>query len=184
MILYRSKLLFRSFIKICSALLILMWLWNCILQHAHTTTRGIMLSTCVKFADFHCFSINAEKKTQLIKFYKFPHSVTASVNIAFLGNTLSLSNSIGHLSRTLTSNLSDDDDISNISKNMCCKANYLLHVFLLRPLVNTRLFSSSCLSLYGAVLNWDHLKCILTTFFGRSGLFPTIATLALSILIL
>ena len=170
MILHRSKLLFRSFIIILwSALLILMWLWNYVLQHTHTTTRGIMLRTWVKFADFHCLSLNAEKKTQLIKFYKFPHPVTASAKIAFLGNKLSLSNSTSHLGRTLTSNLSDDDDISNIS---IAKPTIFFMFSCYDPFVNTHLFSSSCLSLYGAVL-WrsssPQLKCI---FFGRSDLFP------------
>ena len=69
------------------------------------------------------------KKNQLIKFYKSPRPVTASLNITFLGKKLLLSNSISHLGHILTYNLSDDEDIRKTSRDMCCKANYLLHVF-------------------------------------------------------
>ena len=45
-------------------------------------------------------------KTQLIKFYKSPNPVSASPRFIFLGQTLSLSNSISHLGHILTYNLS------------------------------------------------------------------------------
>ena len=71
---------------------------------------------------------------------------------SWLGQTLSLSNSISHLGHILTYNLSDDD-ICAISKDMCRKANCLLHTCsCCDPFVKTRLFSSFCLSLYGASL--------------------------------
>ena len=112
----------------------------------------IMLKTCINFADQHHLSFNADK-TQLIKFYKSPNPVSASPRFIFLGQTLPLSNSISHLGHILTYNLSDDDDICAISKDMCCKANCLLHTFsCCDPFVKTRLFSSFCLSLYGASL--------------------------------
>ena len=111
-----------------------------------------MLKTCINFADQHHLSFNADK-TQLIKFYKSPNPVSASPCFIFLGQTLSLSNSISHLGHILTYNLSDDDDICAISKDMRCKANCLLNTFsCCDPFVKTRLFSSFCLSLYGAYL--------------------------------
>ena len=77
----------------------------------------IMLKTCINFADQHHLSFNADK-TQHIKFCKSPNPVTASPHFIFLGQTLSLSNSISHLGHILTYNLSDDDDICAISKDM------------------------------------------------------------------
>ena len=66
---------------------------------------------------------------------------------------LSLSNAINHLGHILTHNLSDDEDIIAISKDMCREANHLLHIFsCCDPSVKTQLFSSFCLSLYGAAL--------------------------------
>ena len=142
----------------------------------------IMFNTCIKFSDLHCLSFNAEK-TQLIKFYKSPYPVSASPNIAFLGKKLTLSNSIKHLGHILTFNLCDDEDIRNIANDMCCKANYLLHIFsCCDPFVKTRLLSSYCLSLYGVPLNLNRLKCLSTIFSERYGLFHDIAILALSIL--
>ena len=71
----------------------------------------------------------------------------------FLGKPLSVSRSIKHLGHILTSNLSDEEDITAISKDMCRKANHLLHIFsCCDPSVKTHLFSSFCLSLYGAAL--------------------------------
>ena len=97
----------------------------------------------------HHLSFNADK-TQLSKFYKSPNPVSGSPHFIFLGQTLSLSNLISHLGHILTYNLSDDDDICAISKDMSRKANCLLHTFsCCDPFVKTRLFSSFCLSLYG-----------------------------------
>ena len=108
-----------------------------------------MLKTCINFADQHHLSFNADK-TQLIKFNKSPNPVSASSRFIFLGQTLSLSNSISHLGHILTYNLSDDDDICAISKQ---SYSCLLHTFsCCDPFVKTRLFSSFCLSLYGASL--------------------------------
>ena len=71
----------------------------------------------------------------------------------FLGKPLSVSRSIKHLDHILTSNLSDEEDITAISKDMCRKANHLLHIFsCCDPSVKTHLFSSFCLSLYSAAL--------------------------------
>ena len=49
--------------------------------------------------------------------------------------------------------LSDEEDISSVCKDMCRKANVLLHTLsCCDPFVKTHLFSSFCLSLYGAAL--------------------------------
>ena len=87
-----------------------------------------MLNTCINFAEEHHLSFNADKP-QLIKCYKSSHPISASPCFVFLGQTLSLRNSISHLGHILTYNLFDDDDISAITKDMCHKANYLLHDF-------------------------------------------------------
>lgn len=120
-----------------------------------------MLNTCIKFADEHHLFFNADK-TQLIK---FSNPVTRFI---FLGKSLSLSRSINHLGHILTYNLSDDEDIIAISKDMCRKANHLLHIFsCCDPSVKTCLFSSFCLSLYGAALwkvSCPQLKTLEVTF--------------------
>ena len=64
--------------------------------------------------------------------------------------------------------MQNSEDISSITKDMCRKANCMLHLFACcDPLVKTRLFSSFCLSLYGAAL-WKssdpQLKTLEVTF--------------------
>ena len=64
--------------------------------------------------------------------------------------------------------MQNSEDISSITKDMCCKANCMLHLFACcDPLVKTHLFSSFCLSLYGAAL-WKssdpQLKTLEVTF--------------------
>ena len=146
-----------------------------------------MLKTCINFADQHHLSFNADK-TQLIKFYKSPNPVSASPRFIFLGQTLSLSNSISHRGHILTYNLSDDDDICAISKDMCRKANCLLHTFsCCDPFVKTRLFSSFCLYMvlpFGDLHhhNLEPLMCHLIISCVRFGLSLAIATLVLSTL--
>ena len=91
-------------------------------------------------------SFNADK-TQLIKFYRYSNPVSALPCFIFLGQTLSLSNSI------ILATYITIYPICAISKDMCHKANCLLHIFsCCDPFVNTSLFSSFCLSLYGAAL--------------------------------
>ena len=85
-----------------------------------------------------------------------------------LPDSLCLRNSVNHLGHILTHNLSDSEDISSITKDMCRKANCMLHLFACcDPLVKTCLFSSFCLSLYGAAL-WKssdpQLKTLEVTF--------------------
>ena len=111
-----------------------------------------MLNTCLSFATQHHLTFNPDK-TQLIKFYKCADAISPCFTF------------VGHI---LTHDLSYSEDISSITKDMCCKANCMLHLFACcDPLVKTRLFSSSCLSLYGAAL-WKssdpQLKTLEVTF--------------------
>ena len=89
------------------------------------------LVICILFAEQHLILFNAVySKTQLIKFYKSVHPVSSSRPcFLLLGETLSLRNSVCHLGHILSFNLSDDEDIFAISRDMCRKANYILHVF-------------------------------------------------------
>ena len=117
-----------------------------------SSTLRNMLNICVKFADQHHLSFNADK-TQLIKFSKTSHPATSTPRFIFLGKPLSLSNAINHLGHILTYNLSDDEDIIAISNDMCRKANHLLHIFsCCDPSVKKQLYSTFCLSLYSAAL--------------------------------
>ena len=98
-------------------------------------------------------SFNADKT----QFIKFPKRLILRPPLLVLSSLvslrLSLSNAINHLGHILTHNLSDDEDIIAISKDMCRKANHLLHIFPCRDLsIKTQLFLSFCLSLYGAAL--------------------------------
>ena len=75
------------------------------------------------------------------KFSKTSHPVNSTLHFIFLGKPLCVSRSIKHLGHILTSNLSDDEDITAISKDMCRKANHLLHIFsCCDPSVNSSLF--------------------------------------------
>ena len=124
-----------------------------------------MLDTCSSFATQHHLTFNPDK-TQVIKFCKCADAIAPC--FTFLGQSLCLRNSVTHLGHILTHNLSDSEDISSISKDMCRKANCMLHLFACcDPFVKTRLFSSFCLSLYGAAL-WKssdpQLKSLEVTF--------------------
>ena len=104
-------------------------------------------------------------KTRLIKFYKCADAI--SPRFTFLGRSLCFRNSVNHLCHILIHNLSDSEDISSITKDMCRQANCMLHLFACcDPFVKNHLFSSFCLSLYGAAL-WKsdpQLKTLEVTF--------------------
>ena len=109
-----------------------------------------MLDTCISFAEHHHLTFNLDK-TQVIKFYRCADAISPC--FVFLGQSLSLRTSVTHLGHILTHNLNDDEDIASAIKDMCCKANCMLHTFACcDPIVKTHLFSSFCLSLYGAAL--------------------------------
>ena len=59
---------------------------------------------------------------------------------------------MSHLGHILSSDLSDDAEISSIKKDMCRKANYMLPTFApCEPFTKSQLHSF-CLSLYGSAL--------------------------------
>ena len=127
----------------------------------------ILLSEC------ECFSRDSElnfntSKTQLICFRLKKNLVLPDGMFCFFGHILSFSNCVHHLGHVLSFNLDDSEDINRVSMDMSRKANYLLHTFKsCSPLVKTFLFTSHCLSLYGAV-SWflcsKQIKCLEATF--------------------
>ena len=65
------------------------------------------------------------------------------------------SQSIVHLGHILSHDLLDREDIVSIKKDLCRKANCLLHIFSsCNPHIKSILFQSFCLSLYGSTL-WN-----------------------------
>ena len=113
----------------------------------------IMLDTCIQYASSHSLIFNPSK-TQLIKFSRSNDlSLGSSSNFTFLGQDLCFSQSVIHLGHILSNDLSDEDDIVSVKKDLCRKANCMLHIFSsCNPLIKTKLFQSFCLSLYGAAL--------------------------------
>ena len=123
-----------------------------------------------------CFpSVNAFPGTQNLISTHLRHNLYVSVLIVlpdgmfcFFGQILSFSDCVHHLGHVLSFNLDDSEDINRVSMDMSRKANYLLHSFKsCSPLVKTFLFTSHCLSLYGAV-SWflcsKQIKCLEATF--------------------
>ena len=103
-----------------------------------------------------CSLIFNANKTQLAH---FSHSIFLSIDsinattFCFGGQKLQLSQSAKHLGHILCCNLSDNEDISSIKKDLTRKANCMLHTFsCCDPLTKTMLFRSFCLSLYGSAL--------------------------------
>ena len=119
-----------------------------------------MLDTCLSFATQHHLTFNPDR-TQIIKFYKCADAI--SPRFTFLGQLLCLRNSVNHLGHILTHNLSDSEDISSITKDMCRKPVCYIFLPAVTPIVKTCLFSSFCLSLYGAAL-WKSSDPQLKTF--------------------
>ena len=131
---------------------------------AHSPSGLILLSEC------ECFSRNSElnfnaSKTQLICFRLL---VLPDGMFCFFGHILSFSNCVHHLGHVLSFNLDVYEDINRVSMGMSRKANYLTHTFKsCSLLVKTFLFTSHCLSLYGAVscfLCCNQIKCLEATF--------------------
>ena len=106
-----------------------------------------MLDTCSHFASSHSLVFNASK-TQLIRFARCGAGNQAK--FSFLGHELELCKSVTHLGHTLTHDLSDDEDIISIKKDLCRKAMYTFSCC--NPLTKTKLLQSFCLSLYGSSL--------------------------------
>ena len=114
----------------------------------------LLLSECEIFARYYGLVFNANK-TQLICFRLKPNLMLPVGMFRFLGHPLCFMNSVIHLGHILQLNLDDKDDINRVSLDMCRKANDLLHVFKsCDPTVKTFLFTTHCLSLYGAI-SWS-----------------------------
>ena len=115
----------------------------------------LMLNTCSQFATTHSLLFNTSK-TQLVRFSHSNFLSFDSINattFSFGGQKLQLSQSVKHLGHILYCNLSDNEDISSIKKDLTRKANCMLHTFsCCDPHTKTTLFCSVCLSLYGSSL--------------------------------
>ena len=91
---------------------------------------------------------------QLIAFSRPSSAVCfTSGSFTFCGQQLNLRKTVSHLGHTLSCDLSDNPDITSVKKDLCRKANYMLHTFSsCDPFTRTELFRSYCLSLYGSSL--------------------------------
>ena len=111
-----------------------------------------MLSTCSSFAISHSLLFNVDK-TQLIRFSRYPMASTCTPVLSFNNLKLKLNRSVTHLGHILTQDLSDNEDITSCQKDLCRKANCMLHTFsCCDPFTKTELFRTFCLSLYGCAL--------------------------------
>ena len=109
-----------------------------------------MLRICSDFAKSHSLAFNPEK-TQLIKFSRC--SSPCLSEFTFCGQKLAFSQQVSHLGHILSRNLSDDDDILSVKRDMCQKANYMLYTFApCDPYTKSRLLESFCMSLFGSAL--------------------------------
>ena len=112
----------------------------------------LMLNTCLLFAESHNLVFNAGK-TQLIAFSRTAPAVTASTFFSFCGQQLKFCKTVTHLGHILSCDLSDDPAIIAVKKDLCRKANFMLHTFsCCDSYTKSNLFRSFCLSLYGSSL--------------------------------
>ena len=112
----------------------------------------MMLDTCSSFASSHSLLFNASK-TQLVRFSRLCPSDSSAPHFLFNGLELHLSQSAKHLGHILSYNLSDNEDIIRVKKDLVRKANCMLYSFsFCSSLVKTKLLSSFCFSLYGSAL--------------------------------
>ena len=82
----------------------------------------IMLRICEDLAKLHGLSFNANRtQSDLVK-----NQVSLLVKLMFCGTRLEFSHEVIHLSHILSENL---DDSLDISKDLLCKANYILCSF-------------------------------------------------------
>ena len=123
-----------------------------LLAHFASALR-FMLKVCEDFASLSGLRFNPEKTT-LMKFHQFSHMPSLDDNFIFCNQSLLFKQSVVHLGNKLTYNLSDEDILLK-SLQMTRAANYLIYTFsFLPPTILSYLFSSFCLSLYGACL-WN-----------------------------
>ena len=93
----------------------------------------------------HSLLFNASK-TQLVRFSRLCPSDSSAPHFLFNGLELYLSQSAKHLGHILSYNLSDNEDIIRVKKDLIRKANCMLYSSSCSSLVKTKLLSSFCLS--------------------------------------
>ena len=117
-------------------------------------------------------------KTQCIRFSRLHDN--SSCHFMFCGKTLECCRSVTHLGHTLTTNLSDGDDIFRCSRDFIRKANGILVKFgSCDPFVLTKLLTCFCMSFYGCAL-WSLDSCAIKNLdvCDVYGLYREIVTLA------
>ena len=115
------------------------------------------LKECEDFAQYMDIVFNAAK-TQLICFRLNQRLNLGQFSFNFCDLPLQFTDKVKHLGHFYRYNLDDSEDIKRVSDDMCRKAKFLLHSFRsCDPVAKPFLFSSHCLSLYGA-LSWK-LSC-------------------------
>ena len=116
----------------------------------------LMLEHCSRFAISVGLKFNAAK-TQLIRFGRVLSSC-CEAEVNFGNHCLHFVDTVTHLGHILRFDLDDGDDIIRCTREMVRKANYMLRSFSCADvLVETKLYQSFCLSLYGCSL-WN-LSC-------------------------
>ena len=91
-------------------------------------------------------------KTQLVCFHKDGRLKLPDGCFHFFGQSLCFQDSVIHLGCFLSSSLNDDNDIKRVVRDMCRRANCMLHTFSpCDPQVKTKLLECFCLPLFGAV---------------------------------
>ena len=112
----------------------------------------LILDTCRRVANSLSLFFNAAK-TQLICFSSCASDTTSAPKFVFLGESLSLCNTVTHLGHILSHDLSDAPDIRVKAKYLAKKANYMLYSFSCCDQLQ-----SFCLSLPGSA-TWK-LSCL------------------------
>ena len=87
-----------------------------------------LLSICSGYASSHGLEFNPSK-SQLICFRQPSTRSFTNVSISLNGHLLHFSDEVTHLGHILTFNLNDKSDIIRATKDLNCKANYILSLF-------------------------------------------------------
>ena len=126
----------------------------------------LMLNTCVKLVNSHSLTFNAAKTVDL--FQKSISYCKSPSKFCIHGEALSVNQTVRHLGHIISHDLSDSPDISDKSKDLIKKANYMLHTFSsCDKYTKTKLFQSIFLSLPGCAalkLSYSQLKSLEVTF--------------------
>lgn len=118
----------------------------------------LLLKVCDNYATEYHISFNAEKSNCLVFRPKNCRHLSAPLydndNLFCIGNNpIKLANSYLHLGHSITTDLSDDDDIANSRFNFIGQANSVICFFgKLDPFVKFKLFRAYCTSFFGCEL--------------------------------